>query len=44
MMFGTEKVGADKPLTMHWPATGGLILLVVLVAVNLVLTQGWIWP
>jgi magnesium-transporting ATPase (P-type) len=44
MMFGTEKVGADKPLTMHWPATGGLILLVILVAVNLVLTQGWIWP
>ncbi len=44
MMFGTQRFGAERSPQMPLPATGGLILLVLLVVANLVLTRGWFWP
>lgn len=43
MMFRSGG-GAAQPPVIGWPPTGGLVLLAALVAGNLLLTQGWIWP
>lgn len=42
MMFRAG-AGAETAPQFRWPHLGGLVLLAVLIAVNLVLTRGWFW-
>ncbi|MGC5617675.1 hypothetical protein [Georgenia sp. Z1491] len=44
MMFRAKRADAETPPAIGWPPVGGLVLLAALVAGNIVLTQGWIWP
>lgn len=44
MMFGSKLFGASTSPSMPWPPVGGLVLLGALIAFNLVLTGGWLWP